>query len=120
MAEAHEEFRHMANIVDSVFGRDAAETLAGCTSMHDLIVVTRPIPEPPYDVIRVCSPSSMWPVRTGHVVIEHLTVTGRNDRIERPTSDAVPLFWRFMVEKYGIAPIRTESGDTDPSPPAQA
>jgi hypothetical protein len=27
-------------------------------------------------------------------------------RIERPVVEAVPLFWRFMIEKYGVAPHR--------------
>jgi hypothetical protein len=31
-------------------------------------------------------------------------VTGYDDRIERPASDAVPLFWRFMIEKFGVQP----------------
>jgi hypothetical protein len=31
-------------------------------------------------------------------------VTDRNDRIGRPVADAVPLFWRFMIEKFGVEP----------------
>ena len=38
----------------------------------------------------------------GCVLIEHLTCSGHDERIERPASEAVPLFWRFMIEKYGI------------------
>jgi hypothetical protein len=26
--------------------------------------------------------------------------------IERPAAEAVPLFWRFMIEKYGVHPSR--------------
>jgi hypothetical protein len=40
----------------------------------------------------------------GCVLIEHLSITGRNDRIERPVAEAVPLFWRFLVEKFGVDP----------------
>jgi hypothetical protein len=104
MADRHSTFRHMADIVDSVLATDAVNLLAGCTSMHDLIVVTRPVPEPPYDVVAVRSPSSMRTVPAGYVVVEHLAVTGRNDRIARPAAEAVPLFWRFMIEKYGVHP----------------
>ena len=102
MAEAHPKFGHMVAIVDTVLRSDVRDRLAGCTSMHDLIVVPRPIQEPPYDVIRVCSPSSMHPVAPGTVLIEHLAATGDNDRIVRPVADAVPLFWRFVREKYGL------------------
>jgi hypothetical protein len=36
------------------------------------------------------------------VLIEHLTSTGHDERIERPASEAVPLFWRFAIEKFGL------------------
>jgi hypothetical protein len=42
--------------------------------------------------------------RTGMVVVEHLSVTGRHDRITRPMLEAVPLFWQFMIEKLGVHP----------------
>ncbi|SDS81377.1 hypothetical protein SAMN04515669_1995 [Jiangella sp. DSM 45060] len=40
------------------------------------------------------------------MVIEEQSVTGHDDIIERPAAEAVPLFWRFMIEKFGIAPER--------------
>jgi hypothetical protein len=80
--------------------------LAGCTSMHHLLVVSTPIREPPYDVIVVRAPGSLHPPRQGQVLIGHLSCTGRNDCIERPAGDAVRLFWRFVIEKYGVHPVR--------------
>ncbi|MFC7597545.1 hypothetical protein ACFQU3_19675 [Terrabacter sp. GCM10028922] len=74
--------------------------------MHDLIVVAAPIPEPPYGVVAVRAPGSPRRPREGHVLIEHLSVTGHDDKIERPVAEAVPLFWRFMIEKFGVAPLR--------------
>jgi hypothetical protein len=102
----HADFRHLADIVDSVWASDAVALLAGCTSMHDLLVVAEPVPDPPYDVIAVRSPSSKIFVRPRQVLIEHVAVTGRNDRIERPTTEAVPLFWLFVAEKFGIRATR--------------
>jgi hypothetical protein len=99
----------MTDIVRSIRSSGVEEQLAGCTSMHDLIVVPTPIMPPPYDVIRVCSPSSLRIVPAGAVVIEHIAATGNNDRIGRPTGDAVSLFWRFVREKYGIVPIAAGS-----------
>lgn len=103
-ATRHPDFEHMAAIADSVIFANATEALAGSTSMFDLLVVRTPIAEPPYDLIWVSSPASIRPVSTGHVVIEHITVTGNNDRISRPSDDAVRLFWRFTIEKFGIEP----------------
>lgn len=63
----------------------------------------RPV-RPPVDPPRAeGSHGSVRVVRPGTVVVEHLSTTGRDDRVERPVSDAVPLFWRFVTEKFGIA-----------------
>jgi hypothetical protein len=104
MAKLHVTLQHVVDIVDSVQASGADHLMAGCTSMHDLIVVARPVAEPSYDVVAVRAPSSLRPVPAGMVVIEHLSVTGRNDQIVRPTGASVPLFWRFMIEKFGVHP----------------
>ena len=70
--------------------------------MHDLIVVPRPAGSEVSELIAVRAPSSRWHVPAGQVRVEHLSSTGRNDSIERPSAEAVPLFWRFVLEKYGI------------------
>ncbi|WP_400995575.1 hypothetical protein [Agromyces sp. GXQ0307] len=85
-------------IIESVASSTAAESLAGFTSMADLIVIESPPPALPYDAVAV----RMRDV--GRVEIEHLSVTGRNDRITREPEAAVPLFWRFMTEKFGVSP----------------
>ena len=75
------------------------------TSGDDVIVVTStPTGEPPHEVVIVRSPSSLRRPSTGHVVIEHRSLTGHDDSIERPADEAVALFWRFMIEKFGVAP----------------
>lgn len=104
MAKSHPEFRHMADIADSVVECGKTGELAATTSMHDLVVARLPIAEPPVDVVIVSSPSSMNVVAAGEVRIDHLAVTGHDERLERPVADAVPLFWRFMIEKFGVQP----------------
>jgi hypothetical protein len=104
MSDRHPQFAHMAAIADSVMASGAAGRLAGTTSMHDLLVVTAPPPGPPYDLIAVRAPSSLRQPAPGHVIIEHRSCTGHNDSIERPVTDAVQLFWRFVITKYGIHP----------------
>jgi hypothetical protein len=94
----------MSEIVKSVLASGQTNALAASTSMHDLIVVPTPIPEPPYGVVAVRAPGSLREPAAGLVRIEHLSVTGHDDVIDRPVADAVPLFWRFMIEKYGIEP----------------
>jgi hypothetical protein len=111
MTRRHPGFGHMAAVTDSVLTSGSAGLLAGCTSMHDLIVVSMPVLDPPYNVIVVRAPGSLHPPRPGQVLIEHLACTGRNDRIERPVAQAVPLFWRFVIEKCGVHPAQSSGPD---------
>lgn len=104
MADQYPHFQHMADVVESVRRSDVVELLAGCTSMHDLVVVPVPLPEPPFGAVLVRAPDSLAHPRTGSVIVEHTAVTGYHDSIQRPVGDAVPLFWRFIIEKYGIVP----------------
>jgi hypothetical protein len=75
----------------------------------------RPLPtESPIDVVIVKSPSSHRGYATpGWVVTEHLSTTGLDDQIARPSDQAVPLFWRFMAEKFAITSLTA-----DPSTPS--
>jgi hypothetical protein len=76
MALAHPELRHMSEIVESVIASGLTDRLAATTSMHDLLVVRQPIPEPPADFIAVRAPGSLARPRSGEVIIEHLTPNG--------------------------------------------
>ncbi|GAA2687986.1 MULTISPECIES: hypothetical protein [Actinosynnema] len=105
-AAEHPVFRHMADVVDSVLACGGGQRLAGLTSMHDLVVTARPVPaSSPIAVVVVHSPSSGH-VGAGGVVVEHRSITGHDDRIFRTSDEAVPLFWRFMIEKFGVEPTR--------------
>lgn len=104
MAERDLSFAYMTAVIKSVMESDATDALAATTSMHDLVVTPTPVSEPPLDVVIVRAPSSLHRPLSGHVLIEQQSLTGHNDRIERPATEAVPLFWRFMIEKFGVQP----------------
>jgi hypothetical protein len=104
LADENHDYRNMAAIVSSVVAGGATDKLAASTSHDDLLVVPLPIQEVPYDLVSVRTTDS------ARVVIEHVCVTGRNDRIERDVSEGVPLFWRFMIEKFGLAGPELERG----------
>jgi len=104
MSEMYESFAHMSAIAHSVIDSGCSAALAGTTSMHDIVVTSTPVSEPPLDVVIVRAPSSLRRPRNGHVVVEQRSLTGHDDRIERPVDEAVPLFWRFMIEKFGVKP----------------
>lgn len=102
MASRSPAFGYLVDIVRSVEASPNGHRLAATTSMHDLLVVDTPIPDPPVEVLRISAPGSLNPARDGWIVITHISHSGRNDRIERPVAHAVPLFWRFVLEKFGI------------------
>ena len=95
----------MADVVASIRA-SAEDRLAGFMSMHDLAVTTTPIPEAgPIEVIWV-RPQPFGDRGSQDVLVEHCASTGWDDRIVRPASQAVSLFWRFAKEKWGIEPGR--------------
>jgi len=111
VARGHPEFQYLADIVASVLAWQGADRLAGLTSMYDLVVTARPIPGPPIETVVVRAPAS------GHVgpravLIEHRSPTGHDEWIVRPSSEAVALFWRFMIEKFDVKPIRSDTDET--------
>lgn len=98
------EFAHVVALIESVRASSARDELGGFMSMHDLVVRPLPAVDPPYDVVVVRPLPSVRLVRLGRVVVEHLSTTGHDDRIDRPAAEAVPLFWRFVAEKFGVVP----------------
>lgn len=114
LASREPAFGYMVEVVKSIEASPSRDLLAATTSMHDLLVTDRPITDPPLEVLRVSAPvGSLYPADKGDVVIEHLSNSGRNDRVERSAAEAVPLFWRFVVEKFGIEGQQAESGSGD-------
>lgn len=102
-------FQAVLDIVDSVVASQRTHDLAAHTSMHDLLVRPTPVHDGGRDFIAVRASGTTFG-RSGTVIgsiaIEHVSETGHDDRLVRPVSEAVPLFWWFMIEKWGIHPIR--------------
>ena len=96
------EGQYLVEIIESVIASGRSDDLPVTSSMLDLVVVGRPVPEPPMDVLVVRAPGSLHPPTRGCVLIEYEAVSGINTRIERPATDAVPVFWRFVAEKFGV------------------
>lgn len=99
----------LAEIVDSIIDSGVADQLSGSAGAHNnaLIVVEAGDVTPPLTALVV----SVWQggpdtaykdVGPEQVAIEHWAATGHNDRVERPVSEALPLFRRFVAEKFGI------------------
>lgn len=98
----HDRPDYLFEIIDSVIAHGADRHLAVTTSMHDLIIAQRPVGDPPYDVVAVRAPGSLRGPSPGTVLIEHLSVMGKNTTIQRPAAEALPLFWRFMETEFGL------------------
>jgi hypothetical protein len=93
--ESHQK-DYLRPIVESVI-EAADHSLAGALWIEGLAVVPMPIRDPPLDVLITARTDN------GDIRIRHAAVTGHNDDISRPMDQAVPLFWRFVNEKFGIS-----------------
>lgn len=96
-------------IIESIRNSQLRSALLGTTSMCDLVVAEQPASAPPFPVllVRVSGSVRKPEPSAGHVIIEHVSSTGNDDRLERRVDEAVPLFWRFVKEKFGL-PIPTQ------------
>ncbi|MEO6606421.1 MAG: hypothetical protein ABIN55_12460 [Aeromicrobium sp.] len=103
MAAQDSQFQYLVDVVQSVIDSGSVGDLAATTSMHDLVVVAFPVPEPPFGVVIVRAPGSIANPPLGNVIIEHISGVGRDDKIQRPAAETVALFWRFMIEKFGVS-----------------
>lgn len=99
----------MYAIIDSVMASGRADDLAVTIIEGDLAVVAKPVPEPPMDVLYVLMGGMPWPTPPfpeGQIVLHYGTVSGHDTRSIRPPNQAVPLFWRYVHEKFGITAER--------------
>lgn len=92
-------------VIESVIENKMVNRLTASTSLRDLVVTLDPPSDPPIDVIIVRSLVSVKPSLAGDVTIEHVATSGRTESITRPEADVLPLFWRFVFEKYGLRVI---------------
>jgi hypothetical protein len=105
--EPNPKFRFLVDVIDSIRECGGEERLAGIWTLDGLVVTPLPIPdEPPIQEVILSLPGMGWGPTGDEVVIEHRAISGHDDRIVRSSTEAVPLFWRFMIEKFGIAPVR--------------
>lgn len=93
-------------VIESVIENGMEDRLTASTALRDLLVTTEPPSDPPIDVIIVRSVMSMKPSREGEVTIEHVASSGLTESITRPDTNVLPLFWRFVAEKYGLSANR--------------
>jgi hypothetical protein len=91
----------MLDLAKSISNEGASEQLGAHTSMHDLVVTALPASDGYVDHVRV-----HLDLDHGLVRIEHVASAGGQDTIERPSNEILPLFWRFMIEKFGVRPAR--------------
>ena len=81
---------YLTPLVQSIVASTAASQLAGALWVNQLAVAEAPVRDAPLDMLTVSAVQEGDEVTRVNIV--HMTVTGRNDAIERPLDDAVALF----------------------------
>jgi hypothetical protein len=97
------EYRPHVAIIDSIAGSRLGDEFVFSygESIRALWIAVPSVASSLRDEVEVCDPR--WAgVGDGNVRIRHEAFTGLTDEIERPIADAVPLFWCFVAEKFGI------------------
>lgn len=86
-------------VARSIVDEGCGDQIVGHPSLYGLILTTVPVSTSP-DWLRVSA------VPGGKVRVEHHKFEGPGDDIERPADELLALFWRFVIEKWGIHPER--------------
>lgn len=108
LADGAPELLAIIEIIDSVIAVRAEAALAANRTIGALNVVSVNAADPPYSVVSV---SAFPPGRSAPamVQVEHVSGSGLAEVVVRPAEEAVPLFWRFVIEKFGIEPVASTS-----------
>ena len=104
LASLDSKLSYLPELVTSIRESGVEDRLGARFSMTDLHIAEIPMSRPPVEYLAVKRPSGRTPPVSGEVRIEHHTVSGRNDSIDRASAEVVPLFWRFAREKFGLLP----------------
>jgi len=99
LAAIDQNLRYLDQLVKSIRASGVEHELAAKLSMMDLRVTAAPVATPAVEYIGVYGPASIGSTANGDVRVEHRSISGRDDSIERPAAEVVPLFWRFVREK---------------------
>jgi hypothetical protein len=99
LAESHVDYLAIVEIINSVVHRDAVDRLAGNYTVGGLHVVDTELCSPPYSVITV---ETLGRSRSSDpaVAVWQVSSSGLREEVIAPVDAAVPLFWRFVVEKF--------------------
>jgi len=100
LADLNPEHLAMVEIIDSVVARPATDRLVGNYTIGGLHVADAAHREPPYSVITV-EVYGPGPRGAPAVAVWHVSTSGLREEIVTPIDSAVPLFWRFVFEKFG-------------------
>ena len=88
-------------LTQSIVDQGAAKKLVAFTSMHELVITAAPISSEP-DWLRV----SVGPLGTVRIAHRKSWAATEGDVVIRPVDEILPLFWRFVIEKWGARPAR--------------
>jgi hypothetical protein len=100
LADLHPEQLAAVEIIDSVVNC-AADRLTGNYTIGGLHVADAAHRDPPYSVITI----ELYGRGAGGVpavAVWHVSTSGLREEIVKPIDSAVPLFWRFVFEKFGL------------------
>lgn len=93
---------YLIEIVDDAIATHLDGMVSLTTSMHDLVFSPSPV-DLLYDAVVVRAPGSLHAPRAGNVRVDVVRSNGDTTSIERPSAEALAVFWAAMRDEFGVA-----------------
>ena len=94
--------RYLIDVLDDAVAARLRVAMSLTTSMHDLVFSPSPVGGT-YDTVVVRAPGSLHAPHTGNVRVDVVRSNGQSTSIERPSSEALAVFWASMRDALGVA-----------------
>ena len=104
--------QYLIDVLDDAIAADLSGVVSLTTSMHDLVFSPTPV-DNEVEAVIVRAPGSLHSPRSGNVRVDVVRSNHETTRIERPSADAIAVFWAAMRDSFGVSRNRSGDGSMD-------
>jgi hypothetical protein len=100
--------RYLIEILDDAIASGLPDVVSLTTSMHDLVLSPSPTGDA-YEAVVVRAPGSLHHPQPGNVRVDIVRAEQTTSTtVERPMTEAVPVFWAAMRDAFGVSRHRPD------------
>jgi hypothetical protein len=101
--------RYAVEVLDDAIATQLDAVVSLTTSMHDLVFSPSPV-GPVHDAVIVRAPGSLHSPHSGNVRVDVVRSNGETTSIERPSAEALAVFWATMRDAFGVSRSSNDLG----------